>query len=85
MENKIYDNSGGLFKNQHKTTEKQPDYKGDALINGQKKQISAWINTSAKGLKYLSLKFEEPREENEFKNQVKTEPLPPIVNNDLPF
>lgn len=40
MENKIYDNSGGLFKNQHKTTEKQPDYKGDALINGQKNKLA---------------------------------------------
>jgi hypothetical protein len=29
----------------------------------------------------MSLTFEDPREQNE----VKTEPLPPIVNNDLPF
>jgi uncharacterized protein (DUF736 family) len=74
-------NSGALFKNDNKTTDKQPDYKGDAIINGEKKQISAWINTSAKGLKYMSLTFQEPREQTE----VKTEPLPPIVNNDLPF
>jgi uncharacterized protein (DUF736 family) len=74
-------NSGALFKNDNKTTDKQPDYKGDAIINGEKKQISAWINTSAKGLKYMSLTFQEPREQTE----VKTEPLPPIVNNDLPY
>jgi uncharacterized protein (DUF736 family) len=74
-------NAGVLFKNQHKTNDKQPDYKGDAIINGEPKQISAWINTSVKGLKYMSLTFQEPREQTE----VKTEPLPPIVNNDLPF
>jgi uncharacterized protein (DUF736 family) len=74
-------NSGALFKNDNKKKETQPDYKGNGIINGEPKQISAWINTSAKGLKYMSLTFEDPREQNE----VKTEPLPPIVNNDLPF
>ena len=74
-------NAGVLFKNQYKTTDKQPDYKGDAIIDGQPKQISAWINTSEKGLKYMSLTFQEPREQTE----VKTQPLPPIVKNDLPF
>ena len=74
-------NSGALFKNDNKKTEKQPDYKGSGIINGEHKEISAWINTSAKGLKYMSLTFQEPREQTE----VKTEPLPPIVNNDLPF
>jgi|LakMenEpi03Aug12_release.lakeMendotaPanAssembly.Ray.scaffolds.fasta_scaffold1850059_2 uncharacterized protein (DUF736 family) len=78
-------NAGALFKNDNKTKETQPDYKGNAIINGQPKQISAWINTSAKGLKYMSLTFEEPRDKNEVKTEVKNEPLPAIVNNDLPF
>ena len=78
-------NAGALFKNDNKTKETQPDYKGNAIINGEPKQISAWINTSAKGLKYMSLTFEEPYDKNEVKTEVKTEPLPPIVNNDLPF
>jgi uncharacterized protein (DUF736 family) len=83
MESK--NNSGALFKNDNKTKETQPDYKGNAIINGEQKQISAWINTSAKGLKYMSLTFEDPRDKNEVKTEVKTEPLLPIVNNDLPF
>ncbi len=78
-------NAGALFKNDNKTKETQPDYKGNAIINGEQKQISAWINTSAKGLKYMSLTFEEPRDKNEVKTEVKTETLPPIINNDLPF
>lgn len=83
MESK--NNSGALFKNDNKTKETQPDYQGNAIINGEPKQISAWINTSAKGLKYMSLTFQEPREKNEVKTGVKIEPLQPIVNNDLPF
>ena len=74
-------NAGALFKNDNKTKETQPDYQGSSIINGELKQISAWINTSAKGLKYMSLTFQEPREQTE----VKTQPLPPIVKNDLPF
>ena len=78
-------NAGALFKNDNKTKETQPDYQGSAIINGELKQISAWINTSAKGLKYMSLTFQEPRDKNEVKIEVKTEIMPPIVNNDLPF
>jgi len=78
-------NAGALFKNENKTKETQPDYKGSAIINRELKQISAWINTSAKGLKYMSLTFEEPRDKNEVKTEVKNETLPPIINNDLPF
>ena len=52
-------NTGALFKNdsQH---EKAPLYKGDAIIDGKKWQMSAWLNTSKKGMKYMSIKFEEP-------------------------
>lgn len=78
-------NAGALFKNDNKKKETQPDYKGNAIINGEQKQISAWINTSAKGLKYMSLTFEEPRDKNEVKTEVKNETLPPIIINDLPF
>ena len=74
-------NAGALFKNDNKTKETQPDYQGSAIINGEPKHISAWVNTSAKGLKYMSLTFQEQREQTE----VKTQPLQPIVNNDLPF
>ena len=78
-------NAGALFKNTNKNAETHPDYQGSAIINGELKQISAWINTSAKGLKYMSLTFQEPRDKNEVKIEVKTEIMPPIVNNDLPF
>ena len=37
------DNSGALFKEEDKKSEKHPDYKGNCLINGQKMYIAAWI------------------------------------------
>ena len=53
MEN---DNSGALFKNDRKEQEKQPDYKGSLTVNGAEYWISAWLNESSKGVKYMGLK-----------------------------
>lgn len=54
------DNSGALFKNDKKESEKQPDYRGECVVNGKELAVSAWIKTSAKGTKYMSLSFSEP-------------------------
>jgi uncharacterized protein (DUF736 family) len=58
-----YDNNltGALFKNDRKESETHPDYKGSCEINGTEYWISSWLNESAKGKKYLSLKF-QPKE-----------------------
>ena len=53
MEN---DNSGALFKNDRKEQEKQPDYKGSLTVNGSEYWISAWLNESKSGQKYMGLK-----------------------------
>jgi hypothetical protein len=55
-----YDNElrGALFKNDRKTTEKQPDYQGEATIAGTKFRIAGWIRTSHAGRRYLSLRFD---------------------------
>lgn len=53
------DLSGALFKNKRKTTDRHPDYTGTASINGKELQISAWLNTSKAGEKYMSLTFQE--------------------------
>lgn len=53
------DLSGALFKNKRKTTDRHPDYTGTASINGTEFQISAWLNTSKAGEKYMSLTFQE--------------------------
>ena len=57
-----YDNTdrGALFKNDKKTKATQPDYTGRVNVKGVDQRLSGWIETSQKGLTYLSLKCEDP-------------------------
>ena len=77
------DNTGAIFKNDYKKTEQHPDYKGKAMIDGKAKDVSAWLNESNKGVKYLSIKFSEPYQaEAESPKQNMLQDLP---DTDLPF
>lgn len=54
------DNSGSLFKNDRKTEDKHPSYKGSCLINGEEYWISAWVKEKEKDgvkSKHFSLSF----------------------------
>jgi uncharacterized protein (DUF736 family) len=53
-------NSGAIFKNDKKTSEKAPDYKGKVNVNGKEMEISLWFKESQKGTKYFSASFQEP-------------------------
>jgi hypothetical protein len=48
------DNSGVLFKNNKKTSEKHPDLTGNIMINGKKYRLSAWTKQGNSG-KFYSL------------------------------
>jgi len=57
------DGSGALFKNERKQEgTMQPDYTGNALVNGETVEIAAWIKTTSGGKKFMSLSFKPPRE-----------------------
>jgi uncharacterized protein (DUF736 family) len=58
-----YDNNmtGVLFKNEKEGNDKRPDYRGHCEIQGFEYVISAWINESSNGAKYMKLKFEPKR------------------------
>lgn len=45
---------GGMFRNQHKTSDKHPDYRGEARYKGELVEIAGWIKDGAKG-KWMSL------------------------------
>lgn len=60
-------NSGVLFKNDKKETEKHPDYKGWGEVNGVSVWIAAWIKTGAKG-KFMSLSI-KPKDEKDTKDR----------------
>lgn len=57
-----YDNTdrGVLFKNTDKRNENSPDYTGEINVKGTKQSLSAWVQTSKTGMKYLSLKVRDP-------------------------
>jgi len=48
-----------IFKNSYKEKENQPDYKGEALIDGKKKQVSCWIKQGKNG-KFFSCQVQDP-------------------------
>lgn len=54
---------GALFKNDKKGNEKAPDYKGSMQVKGVKYDLAAWLQTSQRGQKYMSLKLELPRQQ----------------------
>ena len=83
------DNSGALFKEEDKKSEKHPDYKGNCLVNGQKMYIAAWVNTAESGKRYMSLSFSAPDAKYNIDKEASTTPKPefdkPQASNDLPF
>ena len=48
-------NSGALFKNNRKETEKHPDYTGSINVGGHDHWLSAWLKTDKNGNKFISL------------------------------
>ena len=61
MAYELRDESGSLFRNDRKESEQQPDYRGDAKIDGKAYRISAWLKEGQSG-KFFSMAF-TPKEE----------------------
>lgn len=87
MESKNKFNSGAIFKNSKKTSEKSPDYKGTVNVNGKDMEISLWLKESQKGTKYFSASFQEPfKKDSETKTYPnETKYTPKIEDDSLPF
>ena len=75
--------SGSLFRNTKKEEgSRQPDYRGDAMVNGVVMELSAWIKEGSGGKFFsLSIKPKEAREEKPAKVASKFDSL----EDDLPF
>ena len=58
-------NSGALFKNDKKESEKHPDYRGSINVGGTDFWISAWLKTSQQGTKFMSLSV-SPKEQSNY-------------------
>lgn len=48
-------NKGVLFRNEDKQSDKHADYRGSINIDGKEFWLDAWIRTSKKGNKFMSL------------------------------
>jgi len=77
------DFTGVLFANDKREKETQPNAKGSALIDGVEYWVSAWTNTSSKGTKYQSLKFE--RKSQTFDNQTEMADHAQSIEDTIPF
>lgn len=70
---------GALFKNEDKEKSSQPDYKGSYTdANGEKHWVSAWVNESQAGKKYISFVTQaaEEVEDEESEDEESEDELP---------
>ena len=74
-----FPNSGSLFRNERKTTEKHPEYQGSFNIDGGEYWISGWAKTAKSGKKFISLAVSAKQP------KAPGEALPPLEDDDLPF
>jgi hypothetical protein len=61
-EYEMKDNTFSLFRNEKKEKETQPDYSGDIMWKGEKLRLSAWLNETKAGKKYIKGTVSEPYE-----------------------
>jgi hypothetical protein len=74
-------NSGALFANADRKTDKHPNALGTLNVEGREYWISAWTKVSKKGEKYQSLSIQPKEEQQAAKPQTDAAPF----NDDIPF
>ena len=63
------DNEGAIWGNQKKTTDKHPDFTGNAVVDGVEYWVSAWKRKPDANPKSPSLKFKfEKKEESQIED-----------------
>jgi hypothetical protein len=61
MAYEMKDDTGSLFREKDKKSDKSPDYTGKVKINGKELRLAGWIKQTKGGDTYLSLAVSEPR------------------------
>jgi len=69
-------NRGALFKNADKANEQQPDYTGSLNVGGKDFWLNAWLKTSKKGQKYMSVSVKPKTAKGQAR---------PAADEDVPF
>ena len=78
-------NTGAIFKNDKKTSQNHPDYKGKINVEGKDFDVALWLKESAKGVKYFSVSISEPYVQTTPHVQPERTPTGDSVDDDLPF
>jgi uncharacterized protein (DUF736 family) len=72
-------NRGAMFRNDRKKEgSKEPDYRGTLNVAGTDYELAGWKRTSKKGVAFLSLTIQLPRNTNDQRPA-------PMDNEDIPF
>ena len=67
-------NSGVLFANQYKEEgDSRTDFIGNVDVEGKEFRLAGWKNVSSKGKRYIAVKVEEPKQEDDNKPATKEE------------
>lgn len=79
-----YDNTdrGVLFKNDRKTSDNHPDYRGSINVGGVEYWLSAWIKEGGKG-KFMSLSI-SPKEAQQQAPASRQAPVD-VTDDSIPF
>jgi len=79
-----YDNTnrGVLFPNDKRHSDNSPHHLGKINVDGREFRLSAWLKTSQKGVKYMSLSVSEFETQTE---AVEVAGGPDVAEEDIPF
>jgi uncharacterized protein (DUF736 family) len=75
-------NSGVLFREQDKKSEKHPDFTGSINVEGKDYWLSGWVNEANSGKKYFKLSV-KPKDSQASKPAPKQSNS--FTNEDIPF
>ena len=76
-------NSGSIFKNDYKTKDTHPDYKGKMVVDGVSKDIALWFNQPEGKKAYFSASISDPYVAPENKEETPKQEKP--AADGLPF
>lgn len=77
-------NTGALFANADRKTDKHPNARGTLNVGGTEYWISAWTKVSKKGEKYQSLSVTPKEERQEKAAPIASQP-DPFDDSEIPF
>lgn len=75
-------NSGALFRNDRKESERHPDYTGSINVEGKEFWLSGWLRESKAGKKFFSLSVREKEAKPETPRPSAGDPA---LDEDVPF